>query len=73
MSIWLPEIFDSGFHMQKNTFIFLCDQFVRLLDNQYWWGLRKKYNTNDIIIDLNSNVLEFNELSKSFWPGTKLR
>ena len=72
-SIWLPEIFDSSFHMQKTSFIFLCDQFVRLLDNDYWWNLRKDYNMNDLIIDLNSNVLKFKELSDIFWPGTKIR
>ncbi len=72
-SIWLPEIFDSSFHMQKTSFIFLCDQFVRLLDNDYWWNLRKDYNMNDLIIHLNSNVLKFKELSDIFWPGTKIR
>lgn len=65
-SIWLPEIFDSSFHMQKTSFIFLCDQFVRLLDNDYWWNLRKDYNMNDLIIDLNSNVLKFKEFGNEF-------
>ena len=73
LSIWLPEILDSSFYMQNVPFIFLCDQFVRLLDNSYWWNLRKNYNTNDLIIDLNSNVLNFKDLSDTFWPGTKIR
>lgn len=73
ISIWLPEIVDSSFHMQKNTFIFLCDQFVRLLNNDYWWKLRQNYNSDDIIMDLNSNILDFKELSGTFWPGTKIR
>ncbi len=73
LSIWLPEIFDSSFHMQKKSFIFLCDQFVRLLDNDYWWKLRQNYSSNDLIIDLNSNVLNFKDLSDTFWPGTKIR
>lgn len=59
--------------MQKSSFIFLCDQFVRLLNNDYWWKLRQNYNSDDIIIDLNSNILDFKELSGTFWPGTKIR
>ena len=59
--------------MQKSSFIFLCDQFVRLLNNDYWWKLRQNYNSDDIIIDLNSNILDFKELSVTFWPGTKIR
>ena len=59
--------------MQKKSFIFLCDQFVRLLNNDYWWKLRQNYNSDDIIMDLNSNILDFKELSGTFWPGTKIR
>ena len=59
--------------MQKSSFIFLCDQFVRLLNNDYWWKLRQNYYSDDIIIDLNSNILDFKELSVTFWPGTKIR
>lgn len=72
-SIWLPEIVNSTVHMKHNTFIFLCDQFVRLLDNNYWWSLRKNYNNNDIIVDLNGNVINFSNLANTFWPGTKIR
>ncbi len=71
--IWLPEILNSSFHMKETSFILLCDQFVRLLDNDYWWNLRKNYKDNDIIIDLNCNVLKFSDLAKTFWPGTKIR
>lgn len=73
MRIWLPEILNSSFHMKRNAFILICDQFIRLLDNNYWWNLRKNYKENDIIIDLNGNVLKFSDLSKTFWPGTKIR
>lgn len=72
-SIWLPEILHSSFHMKRTSYIFLCDQFVRLLDNSYWWKLRKNYKKNDIIIDLNGNVIRFSDLAKTFWPGTKIR
>lgn len=73
LAIWLPEVFDSSFYMQETSFIFICDQFIRLLDNDYWWNLRRNYNENDLIIDLNCNVLKFKELTDTFWPGTKLR
>lgn len=72
-TIWLPELLDSGQAYNPRPFLFLCDQFVQLLDNQYWWSIRRKAGMGDIVIDLYGNVLPFSQLQQSFWPGRKIR
>lgn len=72
-AIWLPELLDSGQAYNPTPFLFLCDQFVQLLDNQYWWSLRRRAGMGDLIIDLYGNVLQFSQLQQSFWPGRKIR
>jgi len=72
-AIWLPQILDSGSISNNKPFLFLCDNFVRLLDNDYWYQLRQKYCMGDIIVDLYGNSIFFNELRNSFWPGIKIR
>lgn len=72
-TIWLPELLDSGQAYNPRPFLFLCDQFVQLLDNQYWWSIRHKAGMEDIVIDLYGNVLRFSQLQQSFWPGRKIR
>lgn len=72
-TIWLPELLDSGQVYNPRPFLFLCDQFVQLLDNQYWWSIRRKAGMEDIVIDLYGNVLPFFRLQQSFWPGRKIR
>jgi GT2 family glycosyltransferase len=71
--IWLPQILDSGSVSNNKSFLFLCDNFVQLLDNDYWYRLRQKYCVSDIIVDLYGNSIFFNKLKNSFWPGTKIR
>lgn len=72
-TIWLPELLDSGQAYAPRPFLFLCDQMVQLLDNQYWWSIRYKTGTGDLLIDLYGNVLLFSQLQQSFWPGRKIR
>lgn len=72
-TIWLPEVLDSGQAFNPKPFIFLCDQMVQLLDNQYWWSIRKQNGQGDLIIDSYGNVLLFSQLQQSFWPGKKIR
>jgi GT2 family glycosyltransferase len=72
-AIWLPQILDSGSISNNKPFLFLCDNFVRLLDNDYWYQLRQRYCTNDIIVDLYGNSVPINKLKNGFWPGTKIR
>jgi len=72
-AIWLPQILDSGSVSNNKPYLFLCDNFVRLLDNDYWYQLRQRYCIDDIVVDLYANSMLINELKNSFWPGTKVR
>ncbi|WP_367567937.1 glycosyltransferase family 2 protein [Lacrimispora sp.] len=72
-TIWLPEIMNSHAFKKQTPYLFLCDHYIRLLDNKYWWMLRHHYNSHDLIIDTYGNVLLFSTLQDSFWPGTKIR
>lgn len=72
-TIWLPELLDSGKIQDFQPFLFLCDQMVQMLDNQYWWSIRKQIHQNDLVIDLYGNVLLFSQLQQGFWPGRKIR
>lgn len=72
-TIWLPELLDSGQAYNHRPFLFLCDQMVQMLDNQYWWSIRRKAGMGDLVIDLYGNVLLFSQLQQSFWPGRKIR
>ena len=72
-TIWIPELFDSGKIRDSQPFLFLCDQMVQMLDNQYWWSIRKQINQHDLVLDLYGNVLFFSQLQQGFWPGRKIR
>lgn len=72
-TIWLPEILPSDSCFVHDRYLFLCDTFIELLDNSYWYERRKKYREDDLIVDLQGNVMIFNELSSGFWPGKSIR
>lgn len=72
-SIWLPELLDSGMVQSRRPLLFLCDQMVQMLDNQYWWNLRSGFHTEDLIVDLYGNALLLSQFQHSFWPGKKIR
>lgn len=72
-SIWLPELLHGEHTCSKQRYLLLCDSFIQLCENHYWYNLRKKYRNDDIIIDLNGNVIAFSELEQSFWPNRKYR
>lgn len=71
--LWLPEMLSSDSYALPKPYIFLCDNFVELTENSYWFNLRSKYSNEDIIIDLYANIMPFFELTNSFWPGNKIR
>ncbi len=71
--IWLPEILSSDAYAITRPYIFLCDNFVELTENDYWYKLRLNYSSADIIVDLHANILPFQQLLNSFWPGNKIR
>lgn len=72
-SIWIPEILNSDIYRHPVPIIFLCENFVQLRDNKYWYDLRKSVYQTDIIIDLYGNVLSFSDIVPAFWPGIKVR
>lgn len=71
--IWLPEILSSDAYANTKKYLFLCDNFVELNENDYWYKLRLNYSDLDIIIDLYANIIPFYQLLNSFWPGNKIR
>lgn len=71
--LWLPELLSIDSYALPKPYIFLCDNFIELTENYYWFQLRSKYSTKDIIIDLYANVMPFVNLSDCFWPGNKIR
>lgn len=72
-TIWLPQVFNSTFFLKNQPILYLVDNFLKLMDNQYWWSLRSEICDKDIIVDLYANVLPFRLLSENFWPGKKIR
>lgn len=72
-AIWLLQIIHYDFFRTPEPILFLCDNFVQLLGNDYWLKMRAAYSQKDIIVDLYGNVIEFNTLKNHFWPGTKIR
>lgn len=72
-NIWLSQHLPYDFFRTEQPILFLCDHFVKLLDNQYWLNFRKQYCQEDIIIDLYGNVISWSQLEDKFWPGTKIR
>lgn len=71
--IWLSELLSSDSYALPIPYIFLCDNFIELTENSYWFYLRSNYLQADMIIDLYANVMPFSLLSQSFWPGSKIR
>lgn len=72
-TIWLPEILPSDSCFAQDRYLFVCDTFIELLDNNYWFERRKKIRKDDLIVDLQGNVLLFNDLANNFWPGKSIR
>ena len=72
-TIWLPMVIPHDFFRIKRPILFLCENFIQMLDNKYWWNFRCNYSQDDIIVDMYGNVLYFQQLDHSFWPGRKIR
>lgn len=71
--IWLPELLPIDSCRTPDRYMFFCDSFIELIENDYWYTRRKAVRDDDIIVDLQGNVLLFSELSNSFWPGRSIR
>lgn len=71
--IWLPEVLPSDSCLTHDRYLFFCDTFVELLENDYWYTRRKAIRDDDIIVDLQGNVMMFKDISENFWPGRGIR
>lgn len=71
--LWIPELLSTDSYAIPRPYIFLCDNFIELSENAYWFHLRSKYSKEDFIIDLYANVIPFEYLKNQFWPGNKIR
>lgn len=71
--IWLLELLSSDSYAILKPYIFLCDNFIQLTENYYWFKLRSQYNQADWIVDLCANIIPISLLSTECWPGNKLR
>lgn len=69
--IILPELLSSEAYSYPLSYIFLCDNFVELCENYYWFSIRNNFNNNDIILDLYGNAIY--PIKIPFWPGNKIR
>lgn len=72
-SIWIPKVLGSNYYLRTDSIIFLCDHFIKLTDNMYWWNIRSQTQKDDLILDLYANLIRFDDLQKTFWPGNKIR
>ena len=72
-SIWIPKVLGSSYYLSNDPIIFLCDHFIKLTDNMYWWNIRSQTQSDDLVLDLYANLIRFDDLQKSFWPGNKIR
>jgi GT2 family glycosyltransferase len=71
--IWLPQTLGVDGHRVADRYLFLVDNFVRLLGNRYWIELRATYRNDDLVADLHGNVVRLQELFEAAWPGSKIR
>jgi O-antigen biosynthesis protein len=71
--IWLPHVLGVDGHRGASQYLFLVDNFVRLLGNRYWIQLRATHRDDDLVADLHGNVVRLRELFEAAWPGSKIR
>ena len=71
--ISLLEMLPPDMLCEPMPFLFLCDNFIQMLYNAYWYAMRSVYCKNDVIIDLCGNCIPFSQLNEQSWPGTKIR
>lgn len=72
-SVLLPKVVHIDLFREQHPILFLCDNFVQLSNNYYWYTLRANYNEHDLIVDLYGNVVELKTLILQSWPGNKIR
>lgn len=71
--IWLARHLGRDGHLEPRRYIFAVQNFVRLLNNKYWWDLRQHIRSDDLVVDLYGNVQLVSDLGMVAWPGKKVR
>ena len=72
-SIKFAEILPIDAVRSSIPYIILCDNFTQLLENSYWFELRKEFSNKDIVVDFFGNVLSLEKLIPYTWPGHRKR
>ena len=72
-AVWLPRVLGRDGHLSRDRYLFFVDNFVCLLGNDYWLGLRQAVRDDDVVVDLYSNALFLRDLRLQMWPGGKVR
>ena len=72
-AIWLPKTLNVDTFRIPQQFLFLTDNFVRLLENRYWIECRQAIRSDDFVADLYGNVLPLKQLLSQCWPSNKVR
>jgi GT2 family glycosyltransferase len=55
-SIWLPMTLPIDAIRNPKPYIFIVQEYPQLMQNDYWFNQRKRFGTNDLIIDHYGNV-----------------
>lgn len=71
--ISIAKVTDIDLFRERRPLLFLCDNFIQLLGNHYWYLLRSQYYKDDMVVDLYGNVISFQDLFTQSWPGQKVR
>lgn len=72
-SIKFSEILPIDAVRNSIPYIFLCDSFTQLLENSYWFNIRKDFSDKDIVVDFFGNVILLQNLMPYTWPGRRKR
>lgn len=59
--LWLPQILPTDAVRHPRPFIYLVDEITELEENAYWFGLRDRFVTGEVMVDHNANVLALSE------------
>jgi len=72
-AIPLPLVLGPNCHREPRRMLFLCDSFIRLRGNAYFFEHRRRVRDDDIVVDLYGNALLLRDLADLVWPGEKIR
>lgn len=72
-SIKFAEILPVDAVRSSVPYIILCDNFTQLLENNYWFNLRKEFSVKDVVVDFFGNVLPLENIVPYTWPGHRRR